>query len=254
MKKITLLLVGLILLSSCEKYSQVVSIKPKSEGITKAADHCYEFENEDLKVRYSFWAEHGIMGFRIYNKTDHPIYIDWKKSSMISGDVQKQYYTDKTTSNFVSYGHTYGNSWQYAFGKSGHSSNSVNEGSETVTKQERISFISPKSLINHAFYNLVANIYFDVNNRKTSKATVQGQPVYVSVPGDEISFRNYLTYSDKENFETEKHVDNGFRVSKVYTMKSSYLGANINDNFTDCDWYSPECFYIYHLNKEDVFK
>ncbi len=243
----------MVFFSSCSQYGQVVYIAPTSEGITTAKSDCYVFENADLKIKYSFWAEHGIMGFKIYNKTDHPLYIDWKKSSMINNGTHYLYYTNKTTSNFTAYGSSYGTSWLNGFGSRSSNNNSKTTGAETVVHMERISFVSPQSSIYNAFYNLTANIYFDVNNRTTKEAKVDGTPVWVSTSNFGINFRNYITYSDKETFETEKHVDNGFMVKKVYTMDLDNLGVASDGSFIDSKWENPECFYITNLDREQIF-
>lgn len=245
MKKHTVALVLLLaVISSCSNYTQVVVVSPTSESIVKSKDNFYEFENADLKIRYSFWAERGIMGFMIYNKTNHPVYIDWKKSTMINGSRQMAYYTNKTTSNFSSYGASYGTSWINVF--NGVSSQSVGAsiGTQTIVKEERITFISPKSYVANAFYNLTANISFDINNSSTKQKYVDDRKVYVSTSDYNITFRNYITYSDNEDFTVEKHVDNGFKVNKVYTMK--------NDIAKDADWVKPSRFFITKLTKEDI--
>lgn len=241
---IAMAIIAIAAISGCSNYTQIIAVAPTSENITKSSDNFYEYENSDLKVRYSFWAERGIMGFMIYNKTSHPIYIDWKKSNMINGARQMAYYTNKTVSNFSSYGASYGTSWINILNGVNTQSSGVSAGTQTIVREERISFISPKSYVANAFYNLTANISFDINNSNTEQKYVDGKKMYVSTSNYNISFRNYITYSDNEDFAVEKHVDNGFKVSKVYTMK--------NEVAKNEDWVKPSRFYITKLAKEDI--
>ena len=233
----------LLFMASCDAddYTQVVTVSATSDGIIKDKNNFYQFENSDIKVVYSFWGDRGILGFRAINKTDHPIYIDWKKSSLINNGKQMPYYTNKTTSNYIQYGQAYGSAWDTSFGRYGYGSSrssSTIQGSETVVKQERTTFIPPQSYIDHAFYDLTANIYFDVNSRDTKKDVVNGVEAYVSTSTYDIAFRNYITYSESEDFTTEKHVDNGFRIGKVYTIPTSSF---------DDSWEKPSRFYITRL-------
>lgn len=237
------LLLCAVLFSSCAHYSQVVFVQSTSDNISKNKNGFLQYENEDLKISYSFWDSRGIMGFQIYNKTDHPIYIDWKKSSMISNEKQLPYYTNKTTSNFSTYGSSYSTNWVSMF-SSGTQTNNTTTGSGTTIVQERITFIAPKSYISNAFYDLVANIYFDVNKTTTEEKDVKGTHVYYSKSNFDITFRNYLTYSDKEYFSIEKHVDNGFQIDKVYTMKDADFGEVFKGALVSSDWRNPSRFYI----------
>ena len=122
----------LISLNLQAKFSQVIYISPTGKDVIKNGIF-YEFENEDVKITYSFWEENGIMGFKIYNKTSKPIYIDWKKSSMIYNERQNPYYTNKTTSNYSGYGTSYGSRWANIF-----SGSSTYNSIEEIVKQERM--------------------------------------------------------------------------------------------------------------------
>ena len=64
MKKSILITLLLVLSISCfGDYSQVITIKPTSEGLVKNDKGFYEYENSDLKITYSFWADQGVMAF-----------------------------------------------------------------------------------------------------------------------------------------------------------------------------------------------
>ncbi len=243
----------LLMLSSCSRFTQVVYVAPTNSDI-QSVNHFYQYENEDIKVVYWFWAEHGIMSFLFWNKTDKPMYIDWKKSALINNGKRLSYYTNKDVSNYKAYGTTYGLDWLDIFNEYYSKSSNVKFGKESLVHGERISFIPPKSYITQAFYNLTANIYFDINDRNTEEEMMNFCKVYVSRSNQEISFRNYLTYSFSEMFEAENHVDNEFHLSKVITMDKGLFNYKDVNGFWANDWERPSRFYIGNLKWQDVYK
>lgn len=250
MKNKTKLLLGVLLclaLNTAAKFSQVIYISPTSAGIINAGGF-YTFDNDDIQIRYSFWAENGIMAFIIYNKTDKPIYIDWKKSAMIYNGKQNPYYTNKTTSNYMSYGTSYGYSWADIFGITRVGSGTVNA-TETIIKPERITFIPPRSYIAHAFYNLLGYITaFSLDKQESEQAEVNKATVYVNTPKDQIIFRNFITYSTTEDFATERYADNEFCIKKILTMH------NYDFNHNNEGWEKPTRIYISDIKRKYVFE
>jgi hypothetical protein len=50
-------------------------------------------ENETLKVTYRFSGDHGPVKITIYNKTNEPLEIDWRKSALIMNGNAYGYYS-----------------------------------------------------------------------------------------------------------------------------------------------------------------
>jgi len=237
------------------QYCQVVYISPVSQDVQKKSN-LYEFENADVLVEYTFWAQNGVMGFLIYNKTDKPIYFDWEKSSMIYDGKRNPYYTNKTTSNYDSYGYSYGYSWLDPFWESTVNTVSFNhtKTNETTVKEERITFIPPHSYITNAYYNLLNSMNFFLNKKANKLTKINDRSVYINKPHDNISFRNFLTYSSTENFVSESYIDNEFGINKIVTMNEDYLETRDVDGHYHNDWKKPTRFYIYDIREEDVFE
>jgi len=252
-KTILAALVLMLTLSSCTRFIQVVYVAPTNNDI-QSINHFYQFENDDVKVVYWFWADHGIMSFLFWNKTDKPLYIDWKKSAMINNGKRLSYYTNGDVSNYKAYGTTYSLDWLDIFNEYYSKSSHNKLDKATLVKGDRISFLPPKSYITQAFYNLTANIYFDVNDQNTEEEIVNFCKVYVTHSNGDISFRNYLTYSFSENFDVENHVDNEFHLSKVVTMDKSLFYYTDPNGFWANDWERPSRFYIENLKWGDVYK
>ncbi len=254
-KKLLLFVFSVVMLSSCSRFTQVVYVSPKEDNI-QSVNHFYQYENEDVKIVYWFWAEHGVMSFLFWNKTDKPLYIDWKKSALINNGKRLSYYTNRDVNNYKSFGTTYGLDWLDVFNdyytKSG--STDMKLSKETLVRGERVSFIPPKSYITQAFYNLTANIYFDINDRNTQEESVNFCKVYVSTSNQEINFRNYITYAFNEKGENEQHVDNEFRLNKVVTMQNDYFNFKDKNGFWANDWERPTRFYIHNLRWDEIYK
>lgn len=56
-------------------------------------------ENDTIRLVYAFWDENGRMGVFIHNKSDKPLYIDWKKCSFLVEDEKNDYWQDVTSIN-----------------------------------------------------------------------------------------------------------------------------------------------------------
>ena len=214
----------LSLLVSCGKsYIQVFDTTTTN---TKLSDNSYLFENDTVKITYSFWAAHGIMSFSIYNKLKKPIYIDWKNSSYIANDLKFNYWIDATETNLVTiYGGYYYN------GPLINPDFSVNSGAQVGTsaavKLERVTFIPPKSFITKSQFYLYPDAWYKMT--KNSKMTVEPRndnpkkktKVYTEIfdpAGSPLRFRNYVAVTLSENSNEYTYIDNEFYLSSVREM------------------------------------
>lgn len=239
-----------ILFSSCAgNYTQVIYTDAMKNDLTK--DNSYwVYENDTIKVVYAFWSEHGNMAFKIYNKLSIPIYIDWKKSSYISQSQKLPYYSDKTTRNNIAVS----NSWATIFRNYGYGA-SVTSENETIVKEERTTFIPPQSSIVKSSYSIFPNIYFDIEDRKTTEASMYNIDVWVTTTksGKKIYFRNFLTYSTNEDFKPECYIDNGFYISKVVTVSDKNFIKRDEKGYKYCPFEKPSRFYITDINAVDIW-
>lgn len=220
-----------VLLFSCTKYTQLYQTKPTTSGIK--SDKLYYFENDTLKITYSFWEKNGTLAYSIYNKLSTPIYIDWKKSSFISNGVKHDYWVDETITHSSSY-RVGSSSLSYGYyGLLGLSTTST-AGTSRSLKPERIIFIAPHSNTVSAKFSLYSSDAqklkpgaksSSLNISNSNKAT----PItYVEFDESDspLTFRNFLSISTTENFQKEEYIDNGFYVSRISQIKmSDFLGS-----------------------------
>jgi hypothetical protein len=228
MKKAGLVILITALFVRCSSWVQVMDTESVTKGIEKVKEQgsSYVFQNDSLAITYTFWAKKGVMAFSVYNKLDIPIYIDWKKCSFISKDKKLNYWDDEKTVNGTSYttGYVYRGSALFVPNYFGGTVST-----QTISSPERVTFIPPRSYYSRGEFMLTPMNWYDIE--KMTKTTIPSQ----AKPGKEVDakiielgyekspfiFRNFLTWSTKENFEKEIYLDHEFYVSKVTMVKAS---------------------------------
>ncbi len=181
------------------------------------------------------WAENGLTYFSIYNKTDHPMYIDWKRSVFIYNSWKNEYWVEKSTTE------------SYLI-PSGSGKNITYSNKVSTVVSERITFIPPHTYISVPMtYRIISSLaqistestgdnkmtMYITDNLKmdkaatkvkipksTGKGTVTAYEKAYTAENSPYQFRNYLTYSSDEKFSTEKHIENAFYVKKHTQMSS----------------------------------
>lgn len=234
-------LIPLIVLScflfSC-KTAQVFYTAPSTSDI-KEANNLFIYENDTIKLAYSFWEEGGVMAFTIENKLNVPIYIDWKKSSFINTNIKYNYYSEDvrtetksaSASSWFLYSSLYNWDRWYPVNVGASSSQSVSR------KDERIMFIPPHSITNRSKFKIT---YRFVNMRNATKkqlgdSKIKGLVMEATKDNSALFFRNFITYSTKESFEREQYINNEFYVRKVVEVPLRYYEGLAN----------PKRFYIF---------
>ncbi len=101
MKLFFLSIIAAIILSGCAS-TDILYTSPMSKNIKEDEQGHYFYENDTIKVTYTFWAERGIMGMVIENKLEVPLYIDWKKSAYVDKKTKVNYYSENLSTKSVS--------------------------------------------------------------------------------------------------------------------------------------------------------
>lgn len=230
-----LLLVTSLLLGACNiNVVQVALLHPTSPKVTEGKDH-YVFDNDTVRIVYSFWAKHCPFGFSIENKLSTPIYIDWKKSNLVYNNAPNVYWTDETIvkTKSVTTGVGYRVTSQVSVGAANTSEESV------IRPKERITFLPPSSKIerneysieNAAYYvmDLSANGETVPNDSKPEKMTKVYRQSF-SEESSPINLTNFLTLSSKENFEQEWFIENSFYLKEVTELELSHFRGKCDGN------------------------
>ena len=89
-----------ILLTGCSKsFIQIFDISTTN---TQPKNKFFIYENDTVKITYSFWAQKGVLFFSVFNKQEKPLYIDWKNSSFIVNSNKFNYWNDELESIYQS--------------------------------------------------------------------------------------------------------------------------------------------------------
>lgn len=236
----------LLIVYSCNPHYSLYEVKSDSN---KTENNFLVFENDSVKIVYSFWAENGIMAFSVYNKLNIPLYIDWKKSSMVSNGNKVGYWKDEVKSGGSFNGRLYsGNiseSTVYSIARGNWNFGSI--------KPERITFLTPHSAITRVQQKLFPYTKTAVTKSGLKKTLVNykgentGPITYneYNSSNTPLNFRNFLTISTTENFANESYLDNAFYVGRIYDLpgKDFYF---FRDKKGDIYWTlsSPNWFFV----------
>ncbi len=243
MKNILRLTVISLLLFGCSKsYIQVFNT---NSSIQTNEDGFYIYENDSLKITYSFWKNKGLMTFSIFNKLDKPIYIDWKKSSYVDNSVKLDYWIDEEKNKAIS---SYGNYfYDGPLLKPGYAvSTNVGTSISSKVKVERITFIPPSSnyyrsqfyIFPISFFKSETKADFEVVPRNDDPdETTNVYKVDFTKANSPLVFRNFLTFSTTEDFETEFYVDNEFYINEILEMDKRHFEHYRRDKTKVGKWY-----------------
>ncbi|CAN5631518.1 hypothetical protein BH11BAC3_BH11BAC3_08190 [soil metagenome] len=186
------------------------------------------FENDTVKIVYSFWSESGSYSFSVYNKLNLPLYIDWKKSSLVKNNDKLNYWSDEILTKSTS-------KRKQAYSYFGYSLLSSESGFSSSIKPEQVTFIAPKSTIYKIQFALNAKsdpklpktaAVVDVKRSDNPKKKTKIAFLNYDEKNTPIFFRNFMTLSTSDKFEKEFYIDNGFYVFKVSEMTIQQLTAS----------------------------
>ena len=241
MKRLILFAFVLTTLIGCTPKIQVVTlrgsnVRPASDGLI--------LDNDTLTLRYDFASERGQMHITVYNKLNHPLYIDWKRSSFIIGQDKVDYWQDIADVNLA--GATYGNRYLFY---------SVSYITGTIAKEDMVGFIPPQTRIEKRQFVIVpqGNIPLRgafTTEKEPSKMTDRRKTVDVVVyeyasAESPLKFRNYLTFSTDKDFKNEFHIDTNFWASGVKVLPRDQILSYFNGTYLEpIAFKKPDSFYV----------
>jgi len=186
------------------------------------------FENDTVKIIYSFWSENGSYSFSVYNKLNIPLYIDWKKSSLVKNNDKLNYWSDEILTKSSSKRNS-------AYSYFGYSLLSSESGFSSSIKPEQVTFIAPKSTVYKIQFALNAKsdsklpktaTIIDVTRSDNPKKKTKISFLNYDENNSPLFFRNFMTLSTSDKFEKEFYIDNGFFVYKISEMTIKQLTAS----------------------------
>jgi len=229
--KIFYLLIICTLFSSCATTVYQINRVQSNNTIPKGRDFVYTDPN--FIIHYDLWSNGGIMNFKIYNRTDTPIYIDWNKSNFILNDKSKDYWEDitttKTNGSNVTTSYT---TWSAVLNALNHDNITYgNYSSISIHEKDKPnSQLPPKSYIVVDRFNIGSPFWILPSYPKNNDSICQDFTDTNSV----WKFRNYIAYTKNQDLSNVKFIDNSFWVNKLVTINSDKYdyGMSPVDTFT----------------------
>ena len=227
--RILLLSIVIAFFSCTTKFVEVYKTGTITPNITIQKDSAYYlFENDTLKIAYYFWDKSGIFSFTVFNKLDRPIYIDWKKANYFANGNKNEYWNDAVISKSKSISTSFASISKYGTSPiSNVFGTSVGTSTTTTTREERITFVAPKTSITKSKFKILSTSKLDWNKDVDKVETIRNDNpkkktiVYVkkfSPQNSPLILRNFITFSLKEDFSSEFFIDHFFFVKEINNM------------------------------------
>jgi len=208
-------LVSLGFLSGCSVY-QHVSLESNMVQNDKLE---YLIENDSTTIVYSFDGQNGPIHIRLSNKSDKPLYVDWRKSALITNGQSVSLWRDeaKISASATEYNVIPENEIV--------NSNSSIEGS--IVRKDKVTFIPPHSSILVNSYFLQSKFFATPDKKServmlsTTEGTVNARKFSFSKEDSPLKFRIFLSISGDESFRNPVQFDNSFWVSDYFLTSAS---------------------------------
>jgi hypothetical protein len=214
MKKLLIFpVVAMALLSSCSRY-QMNTLRSSNTQLDQKTG-VFQFENDSVKILYSFAGHNAPIHINIYNKLNEPIYVDWERSAYIIDDKSSSYADETLQVDGVVSGTTIGRSIRFSDANI----------SAQITLPKNVAFVPPHTQINKIVSKISGQQLNNISDSlftKTKLPTSYGSgslSVKMANFDQEHSpffFKSYLTlYTLNNNAPRFTTYQNDFYISQV---------------------------------------
>lgn len=203
---------GIFICARCSTYQYAVL----DGDLNKDQSFRFIHETDSIKVKYSFMGENGPIQIEIFNKQTQPIFVDWKKSSLIINENTVPYWKDESSINATSSG--YNLNWTPTY------TTNISQTNGIISRAASVDFIPPQSSITHNSIFIKHEFFLlpQPSSNNKLKLTTNGTTVLKHTYEREnspLKFRSYITLSSEEDFSKTTVLDNQFWVTEI--MQSS---------------------------------
>jgi hypothetical protein len=226
-----LFIFSIAIFTSCNVYRYT---GVESKNIQKNEQSIFAEENDTLRIEYNFSGTDGPVSIKIFNKTNEPLYVDWKRSSFIANDKAVSYFNPGLRID--------GTINSQAIQLSNQVSNGQAVIGADIQAQPGNSFIPPHSYTQNTFIYLTsfANLRIPVEQMKKEKLQI-GEvkrniwKVNFSETNSPLVFKSYVTFMLGDTKEKYFFMQHGFYIAS--SAKTSlnpdvfYKDKNPGDNF-----------------------
>lgn len=200
---------------SCSRYQ--INTLSSTNTLKNQQTGDFEFENDSVKISYSFYGVNAPVHIQVYNKLNKPLYIDWKRSALIVDDKAVSYAGNEVPISGSTIADTY--NWNRNASTTYGSVNAV------ATLPKDVAFIPPHTQINNDLLtvskgsinipdSLMHNkglLFVDKSNGRDSAKV---KAATFSKETSPLKFKSYLTlYTSDNNNMTAVAYQHDFYVS-----------------------------------------
>jgi hypothetical protein len=183
-----------------------------SSALPAEPDGTVKFENDTIRVSYSFSGENCPLTVRVYNKTSQPLTVHWDKSSVIVNNKNVPFRENVSTISATS---------ESSISRVGIMNSSTGSIQGIIQNAEPISYVPPSSFVESTVAVLDSLISI---NKVTQQYLIgpDGRRLQVARYNEDnspITLRSYLTYSLNGN-SSSSHIDNSFWLSAVINTRT----------------------------------
>ena len=267
MRLIYLFIFLIFFFSSCTPIYQVFEL---SSSEIKPVDKSLVFENKDVKITYNFWSNGGQVYFKLTNKTDAELYIDWDKSHLIYNGISYEYWNDveEINSFYASLSTTSSNTFSDAtvniFGNSasGYASSTgsslgkkIASMSTTKVKPKKVIFLPAKSSVVVSKFTISKSPYYNCDYNLKLMKSKSSKTVSFTKENSPLEFRNQIFYSNDDKFNNKVSVDNSFYISSISFMsEKTFKGKSYTEKECNIEGSKSESSYNeYPFKKSNTF-
>jgi hypothetical protein len=203
----------LLITASCSTYQYLTFDSPQ---LTKNDAKQLTFENDTLRLTYSFTGKDGFLNVNIFNKTSQPLYVNWKKSAYIRNEQSVSLFNN----NVMILGHAYGKNYHTGNWAGASSTNFA----AAFALPNGVDFIPPASSISKELPRLGLTGSLEtpmpdtVQYKRldiTGAIDIKFQQIHFAADSSPVRFKSYLTFSLGDDNPKEFSETNLFYVAEI---------------------------------------
>ncbi|MDR0824792.1 MAG: hypothetical protein LBN74_06825 [Prevotella sp.] len=236
------LLTIVLLFPACSSTFYYSTLNTTNDYVEKVDNGDFLLETDSLWIAYCFKGAYAPVQITIFNKTNKPLCVDWRRSALIIGNTPINYAGEKM--NFPGDWESYDNSDR---------TDSQGSSDGRTALPGGVSFVPPQTMISEIPLRL--NPRFDNINKKEYRnsylSNVRGKEIKTKriefdPANSPLTFKSYLTVyyqPDKPmTYEQDFYMDSLFKTSKIAPYSLSGQMADRGD-----------FFYVEKLSKNYIF-
>lgn len=232
MRNFTCRICFLFLLASCSRFQYLTL---SGNNLSQNEQKEFISENDELLITYNFNGYNCPVNISIFNKTNKPVYIDWKKSAIIANGKASSYFSPNYHIDGTANG--YNLQWTNNYSTQNASFNA------NVPGQEGVDFIPPNSFISKKMIEVSNTVYRQIDTG-FARVLFAGDGISYAARKKEFTlensplvFRSYLTLIKEDN-----HADTS--IKHTFYIKELLQTATSPNNFIDTYTKRGDVYYV----------